>query len=89
MSDSGFDPTTIPVGAGVVALDGAVLGTVREVHPNYLLVGEADRPHYDFDVPTRAIARMEDGKLHLRVNRSALSEVDDTESAHRRLQPEE
>lgn len=87
MSDSA-DQTTIPVGASVVALDGSTLGKVREIHPHYILVGEQEDPHYDFDVPVRAIARVEDETVHLNVNRSALSEVDDSESAHRRLDQE-
>ncbi len=81
MTESIHDHASIPVGATVVALDGTTLGTVREVHPHYVLVGEAARPHFDFDVPARAIARLDGTTVHLRVNRSALSEVDDTESA--------
>ena len=84
MSDSA-DQTTIPIGASVVALDGTTLGKVREIHPHYILVGEQEDPHYDFDVPVRAIARIEGKTVHLKVNRSALTEVDDTESANRRL----
>jgi len=84
MSDS-TDQTTIPIGASVIALDGTTLGKVREIHPHYVLVGEQEDPHYDFDVPARAIARVEGNTVHLKVNRSALTEVDDTESANRRL----
>lgn len=84
MIDIAPDPAIIPIGTPVVALNGAVLGNVREVHSHYLLVGEAEQPHYDFDVPTRAIARFESGRLYLKVNREALTEVDDTESANRR-----
>jgi hypothetical protein len=84
MSDPTYQ-TIIPIGASVVALDGTTLGTVREIHPHYLLVGERDDPHYDFDVPARAIARVEGMTVHLKVNRTALNEVDDTESANRRL----
>jgi hypothetical protein len=87
MTDSA-DQTIIPVGATVIALDGSTLGTVREVHPHYVLVGEQEDPHVDFDVPVRAIARIEGKQVHLKVNRSALTEVDDTESANRRLRPE-
>ncbi len=84
MSESS-DQTTIPIGASVIALDGTTLGKVREIHPHYVLVGEQEDPHYDFDVPARAIARVEGNIVHLKVNRSALTEVDDTESANRRL----
>ncbi len=85
MSDSAHGEPAINVGATVVALDGTVLGPVREVHPHYVLVGERDRPHFDLDVPARAIDRVEGSTVHLKVNRSALTEVDDTESANRRL----
>ena len=84
MSDS-TDQATIQIGASVIALDGTTLGTVREVHPHYVLVGEQDDPHYDFDVPAHAIASVDGTTVHLKVNRSALTEVDDTESANRRL----
>lgn len=84
MTEQGHDHSGIPVGAKVVALDGTTLGTVREVHPHYVLVGEADRPHFDLDVPARAIDRVEGGTVHLKVNLTALTEVDDTESANRR-----
>lgn len=87
MSESA-EQMTVTVGASVVALDGTVLGTVREIHPHYVLVGEQDDPHFDFDVPVRAIARVEGSNVHLKVNRSALTEVDDTESANRRLRPQ-
>lgn len=87
MSDSA-DLSIVTVGASVVALDGTVLGKVREIHPHYVLVGEQDDPHFDFDVPVRAIARVDGNTVHLKVNRSALTEVDDTESANRRLEPQ-
>ncbi len=85
MTDSSHYHASVVVGATVVALDGTTLGTVREVHPHYVLVGEANRPHFDFDVPVRAIASFDGTTVHLKVNRSALTEVDDTESANRRL----
>jgi hypothetical protein len=82
------DVSTVPVGATVVALDGTTLGRVREIHPHFLFVAEAASPHFDLEVPLRAIARFEAGRLYLRVNREALNEVDDTESAWRRLHTE-
>ena len=82
------DVSGVPLGAEVVALDGAVLGTVREVHRHYLFVAESDSPHFDLEVPVRAVARLDGKRLHLKVNREALSEVDDTESARRRLRME-
>lgn len=86
MSDSSHRNASIDVGATVVALDGTVLGTVREVYPHYVLVEEANRPHFDLDVPVRAIDRVEGSTAYLKVNRTALTEVDDTESANRRLE---
>ena len=82
------DATGIPIGATVVALNGAVLGTVREVNPHYLLVSEEGSPHFDLEVPLRAIARFDGGRLFVKVNREALTEVDDMESARRRLKME-
>jgi hypothetical protein len=80
------DPSGIPVGARVVALDGSLLGAVREIHPHYLLVTEASDPHFGLEVPVRALARFEAGRLYLKVNREALTEVDDSESARRRTE---
>jgi hypothetical protein len=82
------DVSGVPDGATVVALDGSVLGTVREVHRHYLLVAEPDAPHFDFEVPVRAIGRFDGDRLFLKVNREALTEVDDSESARRRLRME-
>ncbi len=82
------DVSTVPVGATVIASDGTTLGRVREIHPHYLFVAEANAPHFDLEVPLRAIRRFEAGKLYLRVNRDALNEVDDTESARRRMATE-
>lgn len=79
------DVSTVPVGATVIAQDGTNLGRVREIHTHYLFVADADSPHFDLEVPSRAIARFEAGKLYLRVNREALNQVDDMESARRRL----
>lgn len=79
------DVSTVPVGATVIAQDGTILGRVREIHPHYLFVAEGNSPHFDLEVPARAIARFEAGKLYLRVNREVLNEVDDMESARRRL----
>ena len=79
------DVSTVPVGATVIAEDGTILGRVREIHPHYLFVAAADTPHLDLELPLRAISRFEAGKLYLRVNRDSLNEVDDVESARRRL----
>jgi hypothetical protein len=78
------DVSTVPVGATVIAQDDTILGRVREIHPHYLFVAAADSPNLDLEVPLRAIARFEAGKLYLRVNREALNEVDDAESVRRR-----
>ena len=72
----------IPIGTPVVALDGAILGQVRETHPHYLLVGEVGQ-HNDLEIPVHAIRSFAGGKIHVSVNRGAVSEVDDVETAHR------
>lgn len=76
------DHQDIPVGTPVVALNGEMLGKVREVHSHYLLVDQEGR-HDDLDVPVRAIAGLVDGVLQLTVDRSALTEVDHEETVHR------
>jgi hypothetical protein len=72
----------IPVGTPVIAYNGNLLGTVREVHPHYLLVHQEGQ-HGDLEVPVHAIRGFEDGKLRVSVNRESVSEVDDEETAHR------
>jgi len=75
---------TFPPGTVVIAENGERLGTLRVVYPHYLLVSEDGSPQADLEVPHHAVARFEDGKLYLTVNREALSEVDDEESVVRR-----
>ena len=75
----------IPVGMHVLAFDGSLLGEVREVHPHYLLVGR-EGEHNDLEVPVHAILGVTEGRLQVSVNREAVTEVDDVESAHRRGQ---
>jgi hypothetical protein len=82
------DTSGIPIGTSVVALNGTVIGTVREIHPHFILIAEAGSPHFDLEVPLRAIARLDGDRLVLKVNREALTEVDDAESARRRLRME-
>ena len=75
----------IPAGTKVVALDGEQLGTVREVEDYYVLIDQPDA-HDDLKVPSDAVGELEGGVLHLTVNRTALSAVDDEESAHRDME---
>lgn len=82
MSDDPHGTRQIPIGTTVVGYGGAVLGTVREVHPHYLLVGR-EGEHADLDVPVHAIVGFEDGILQVSVNRESTTEVDDVETAHR------
>ncbi|HKG26578.1 MAG TPA: hypothetical protein VKB09_13080 [Thermomicrobiales bacterium] len=72
----------IPIGTPVIAFNGDVLGTVREVHPHYLLVHQEGQ-HGDLEVPVHAIRGFEDGALRVSVNRGAVTDVDDEETAHR------
>jgi hypothetical protein len=82
MSDDPHSTANIPVGTTVVGYGGAVLDTVREVHPHYLLVGRDDE-HADLDVPVHAIVAFEDGTLQVSVNRDSTTAVDNVETAHR------
>jgi hypothetical protein len=79
-----YDPhnvASIPAGTPVVALNGEVLGTVREIHPHYLLVDQLDA-HNDLEVPVHAVVGMIDGKLQVSINRDAATEVDHEETVH-------
>jgi hypothetical protein len=72
----------IPVGTPVVAFNGDLLGYVREIHPHYILVHQEGQ-HADMEVPVHAIRGLEGGKLRVSVNRWAVTDVDDEETAHR------
>jgi hypothetical protein len=74
--------SAIPVGTTVCAFDGSQLGTVREVHPHYLLVGQ-EGEHNDLEVPVHSILSFDDGILRVSVKRSSVTEVDNVETAHR------
>lgn len=83
MTDDPHNTRDIPIGTPVVAFDGSSLGHVREVYPHYLLVGNEGQ-HKDLEVPVHAIRGLtDDGKLQVSVNRGAVTEVDDEETAHR------
>ncbi len=82
MSDDPHGTANIPVGTTVVGHGGTVLGTVREVHPHYLLVSR-EGEHADLDVPVHAIFGFENGTLQVSVNRESTTAVDDVETAHR------
>lgn len=81
MSDP-HNTSAIPAGTEVRAYDGSLLGSVREVHPHYLLVGQ-EGEHNDLEVPVHSILGFEGGVLQVSVNRSSVTEVDDVETAHR------
>jgi hypothetical protein len=74
--------SNIEVGTPVIAFNGELSGTVREVHPHYLLVHQEGH-HEDLEVPVHGIRGIEDGRLRVSVNRGAVTEVDDQETAHR------
>ena len=82
MSDP-HNTSAIPVGTPVCAFDGTPLGTVREVQPHYLRVGE-EGEHNDLEVPVHSILGFEEGVLRVSVKRSSVTEVDNVETAHRK-----
>ena len=84
MTDDPHGTRNISLGTPVLALNGEHLGTVRDVHPHYLIVGEKGQ-HGELEVPVHAIAGIEGGSLRLSVNREALTAVDDNETVHRQL----
>lgn len=73
---------TIAIGTPVIAYNGDLLGSVREVHPHYILVHH-EGEHGDMEIPVHSIEGYEDGKLRVSVNRWAVTDVDDEESYHR------
>lgn len=79
------DTPDITIGMKVVTLDGEALGIVREIQDYYILIDQPD-VHDDLEVPSDAVGAVENGVLRLTVNRSALSAVDDEESAHRDIE---
>ena len=87
MTDDPHGARDIPLGTRVVGFNGAELGYVREVHPHYILVGQ-DGEHDDLEVPVHSILSFADGQLHVSVNRSAVTEVDDVETVHRMSEEE-
>ena len=82
MTDDPHNTSEIPIGMPVIAFDGSELGHVREVYPHYLLV-RREGQHTDLEVPVHAIRGVTEGRLQVSVNREAVSEVDDEETAHR------
>ncbi len=74
-----------PPGTPVVAANGEHLGLLRRAYPRFILIDQ-EQAHADLDIPVHAVDRYEDGTLYLSVNREALTEVDDEESAGRRLE---
>ena len=82
MTDDPHGAHDIPLGAQVLGFNGAELGYVREVYPHYILVGQ-EGEHADLEVPVHAILRFAEGQLHVSVNRSSVTEVDDVETVHR------
>ncbi|HVL24585.1 MAG TPA: hypothetical protein VM450_10915 [Thermomicrobiales bacterium] len=80
-----YDPhntASIPAGTLVIALNGELLGAVREAHAHYLLVDQADE-HNDLKVPVHAVIGLVDGRLQVSINRGAATEVDHEETVHR------
>lgn len=76
------DPRDIPVGTPVMALNGEMLGKVREAYSHYILVDQ-EGVHNDLNLPVDAILEFVDGRLQVSVNREALTEVDHEETVHR------
>lgn len=85
MSFNPIDRTKIKVGATVVAINGEVLGQIREVYPHFLLVARAGE-HQDLEVPVQSILNVDDGRIHTSVNRESTTSVDDVETAHRMIE---
>ncbi len=74
-----------PPGTPVVAANGEHLGVLRRAYPRFIMVDQ-EEAHADLEIPIHAVDRFEDGTLYLFINREAMTEVDDEESAGRRLE---
>ncbi len=74
-----------PPGSPVVAANGEHLGVLRRAYPPFIMIDQ-EQAHADLEIPVHAVDRFEDGTLYLSINREALTEVDDEESAGRRLE---
>lgn len=82
-----IDLPGIPVGTPVIGFNGEPIGTVHEVHPHYLLVGNPDQ-HTDFEVPTQSIVEMTGDGVRVHVTRESSSLVDEQETAHHTVEGE-
>lgn len=76
--------SSIPSGTPVIALNGEMLGTVREVHSHYILIDQPDN-HLDLNLPVHAIESFTGGTLRITLNRGALTTVDHEETVHREM----
>ena len=81
------DLPTIPVGTPVIGFNGEQIGTIHEVHPHYLLVGNPGQ-HTDFKVPTQAILSVTGDGVRVHVTRESSSVVDEQETAHHLVEGE-
>ena len=59
-------------GWNVYAADGDKIGSVEEVHPNYLVVGKGLLFHKEHYVPVSAITNVTDNDVHLGVNKGEI-----------------
>lgn len=82
MTGDPLDVRNIPVGTPVRGHDGSILGHVREVHPNYLLVHQEGQ-HGDHQIPVRSIKAFDGEVIDVSVTLGAVTDVDDEETAHR------
>ena len=71
----GDGPGESAIGHEVVAANGEVLGKVREAHPHFLQVRRDVDPPVDLNVPMRAVSAVESGRIVLKVNLEALTEL--------------
>jgi hypothetical protein len=76
------DTASIPVGTKVIALNGEVLGTVREAHAHYVFIDQ-EQKYLDLELPVHAIERLTGDGLHISLNRGAMTTVNHEETVHR------
>ena len=62
-------------GWNVYAADGDKIGSVEEVHPNYLVVGKGLLVHHTYRVPAEYVEDVAPGVVDLKVDRATIESV--------------
>ena len=90
--DGARGPVDVAAGATVVAFNGETLGTVHTAYPHFFVFErgpQGESAPTDYEVPMHAVVGVEGGRVQLRVNLEALTEVPaERQSAAHRMHEE-